>query len=66
MGNKFKSWLIMLLVFMSVFFVRNLMLPMVSDDIPYAFIWDGEDKGNLHASGLLRLATSSAHSIHTT
>ena len=37
----------MLLVFMSVFFVRNLMLPMVSDDIPYAFIWDGEDKGNL-------------------
>ena len=37
----------MLLAFMSVFFVRNLMLPMVSDDIPYAFIWDGEDKGNL-------------------
>ena len=23
------------------------MLPMVSDDIPYAFIWDGVDRGNL-------------------
>ena len=37
----------MLLVFMGIFFVPNLMLPMVSDDIPYAFIWDGEDRGNL-------------------
>lgn len=37
----------MLLVFMGIFFVRNLILPMVSDDIPYAFVWDGADKGNL-------------------
>ncbi len=37
----------MLFVFMAIFFVRNLMLPMVSDDIPYAFVWDGNDRGNL-------------------
>ena len=37
----------MLVVFMSLFFARNLMLPMASDDIPYAFVWDGEDRGNL-------------------
>ena len=37
----------MLFVFMGVFFLRNLILPMVSDDIPYAFVWDGSDKGNL-------------------
>ena len=37
----------MLLVFMGIFFARNLMLPMASDDIPYAFVWDGEDRGNL-------------------
>ncbi len=37
----------MLFVFMAIFFVRNLMLPMVSDDIPYAFVWDGADRGNL-------------------
>ena len=37
----------MLLLFMAVFFVRNLLLPMASDDIPYAFIWDGADRGNL-------------------
>ena len=37
----------MLIVFMGIFFVRNLLLPMISDDIPYAFVWDGTDKGNL-------------------
>lgn len=37
----------MLLIFMAVFFVRNLLMPMASDDIPYAFIWDGADRGNL-------------------
>ncbi len=47
MSLKNKSWLVMLVVFMSLFFVRNLMLPMASDDIPYAFVWDGEDRGNL-------------------
>lgn len=40
-------WQFILCVFMGVFLIRNLMLPMVSDDIPYAFIWDGADKGNL-------------------
>ena len=44
----------MLLVFMGIFFVRNLMLPMASDDIPYAFVWDGEDRGNLLDSVGLR------------
>ena len=47
MKGKIQLWHVMLLVFMGIFFVRNLMLPMVSDDIPYAFIWDGEDRGNL-------------------
>ena len=47
MRMKCKLWLVMLLVFMCIFFVRNLMLPMASDDIPYAFVWDGEDRGNL-------------------
>ncbi|MBR0275686.1 MAG: hypothetical protein IJQ76_05715 [Prevotella sp.] len=47
MKSKLKAWHVMLLVFMGVFFVRNLMLPMVSDDIPYAFVWNGEDRGNL-------------------
>lgn len=47
MKLKLKSWHVMLLVFMGIFFVRNLILPMVSDDIPYAFVWDGADKGNL-------------------
>ena len=37
----------MLLVFMGIFFARNIILPMVSDDIPYAFVWDGADRGNL-------------------
>ncbi|MBQ7516519.1 MAG: hypothetical protein IJS96_09580 [Schwartzia sp.] len=41
------SWQFILGVFMGVFLIRNLMLPMISDDIPYAFIWDGADKGNL-------------------
>ena len=47
MKMKIKTWHVMLLVFMGIFFVRNLMLPMVSDDIPYAFVWNGEDRGNL-------------------
>ena len=47
MSKNWKRWHIMMLVFMGIFFIRNLMLPMVSDDIPYAFIWDGEDRGNL-------------------
>lgn len=41
------SWQAILLVVAAVFFVRNMLLPLVSDDIPYAFIWDGADRGNL-------------------
>jgi len=44
---KLKLWHWMLIVFMSIFFVRNLILPMVGDDVAYAFIWDGEHLGNL-------------------
>ena len=47
MVKKLQSWQMILLVFLGVFFVRNCMLPFVSDDIPYAFIWDGADRGNL-------------------
>lgn len=45
--KKVKLWQWMLLVFMLLFFARNLVLPMISDDIPYAFVWDGADRGNL-------------------
>ncbi len=45
--TSIRTWHIMLLIFMGIFFVRNLMLPMASDDIPYAFVWDGADRGNL-------------------
>lgn len=41
--KRIFSWQAMLLIFMAFFFIRNLMLPMASDDIPYAFIWDGAD-----------------------
>lgn len=47
MVKKLQSWQGILLIFLGVFFLRNWMLPMVSDDIPYAFIWDGADRGNL-------------------
>ena len=47
MVKKLQSWQMIFLVFLGLFFVRNCMLPMVSDDIPYAFIWDGADRGNL-------------------
>ena len=45
--KKLLSWQMVLVLFLGLFFVRNCMLPMVSDDIPYAFIWDGADRGNL-------------------
>lgn len=41
------SWQAILLVVTIVFFLRNMLIPLVSDDIPYAFIWDGADRGNL-------------------
>ena len=30
-----------------IFFLRNLMLPIIADDYSYAFIWDGDGRGNL-------------------
>ena len=47
MVKRCWSWQGILLIFLGLFFVRNWLLPMVSDDIPYAFIWDGADRGNL-------------------
>lgn len=41
------SWQKILFMGTLLFFVRNLIMPMISDDIPYAFIWDGADRGNL-------------------
>lgn len=36
-----------LLIFLSIFFVRNLLTPVIADDYSYAFIWDGAHWGNL-------------------
>ena len=36
-----------LLLFALPFLIRNLLLPMVGDDFSYAFIWDGDNLGNL-------------------
>ncbi|MBR1397071.1 MAG: hypothetical protein IJ563_06020 [Selenomonadaceae bacterium] len=33
--------------FTFIFFIRNLLLPLVSDDYSYAFIWNGEGGGNI-------------------
>lgn len=41
------NWIILLLTFSGVFFLRNFFLPLFSDDYSYAFIWDGKDNGNL-------------------
>ena len=38
---------IIFFAFLAIFFVRNLLLPIIADDYSYAFIWDGEGKGNL-------------------
>ena len=40
-------WLVVLLLFAIPFLIRNLLLPMVGDDFSYAFIWNGDDLGNL-------------------
>lgn len=41
------SWKTILGIFLGVFFLRNLLMPLIADDISYAFIWDGEHGGNL-------------------
>lgn len=40
-------WQAVLLLFAVPFLIRNLLLPMVADDFSYAFIWNGDDLGNL-------------------
>lgn len=44
---KNLPWQLILLFGAGMFFLRNLLLPMVGDDYSYAFIWDGENGGNL-------------------
>lgn len=41
------SWKIIFIVFLGIFFIRNLLTPIIADDYSYAFIWDGEHWGNL-------------------
>lgn len=41
------AWQVILIVFLAIFFVRNLLLPIIADDYSYAFIWDGAGWGNL-------------------
>ena len=41
------SWQIIFAVFLGIFFLRNLLMPIVADDYSYAFIWDGDGWGNL-------------------
>ena len=41
------SWQMIFAAFMLIFFLRNLLLPIIADDYSYAFIWDGEGWGNL-------------------
>ena len=40
-------WQVVLLLFVVPFLIRNLLLPMTGDDFSYAFIWNGDDLGNL-------------------
>lgn len=40
-------WQVILLLFTIPFLLRNLLLPMFADDYSYAFIWDGDNLGNL-------------------
>ena len=40
-------WQIIFNAFLGIFFLRNLLLPLIADDYSYAFIWDGDERGNL-------------------
>ena len=40
-------WQIFFAAFLAIFFLRNLLAPIVADDYSYKFIWDGAGKGNL-------------------
>ncbi len=41
------SWQIIFAAFLGIFFLRNLLMPIIADDYAYAFIWDGDGLGNL-------------------
>ncbi|MBQ7453952.1 MAG: hypothetical protein IJS69_02725 [Selenomonadaceae bacterium] len=41
------SWQIIFVVFLAILFLRSMLLPIIADDFSYAFIWDGDDRGNL-------------------
>ena len=40
-------WQTVFAVFIAIFFLRNLLIPILADDYSYAFIWDGDARGNL-------------------
>ena len=44
---RHTPWQVVLLLFVVPFLIRNLLLPMAGDDFSYAFIWNGDDLGNL-------------------
>ncbi len=41
------SWQVVFAAFLAIFFLRNLSVPLIADDYSYAFIWDGDARGNL-------------------
>ena len=49
MKNFFErlSWQMIFAAYLAIFFLRNLLMPNVADDLSYKFIWDGAGKGNL-------------------
>ncbi|MBR4641752.1 MAG: hypothetical protein IKO74_03395 [Selenomonadaceae bacterium] len=49
MKNFFESlsWQMIFAAYLAIFFLRNLLTPLVADDYSYKFIWDGAGKGNL-------------------
>lgn len=49
MKNFFErlTWQIIFAAFLAIFFLRNLLMPIVADDYSYMFIWDGAGQGNL-------------------
>ena len=40
-------WQVIFAAFLGIFFLRNWLLPLIADDYSYAFIWDGDARGNL-------------------
>ena len=40
-------WQTVFVAVLLIFFLRNLLVPIIADDYSYAFIWDGDARGNL-------------------